>query len=355
MNIAIISFTQNGFLLSAKIAGVLEKEMGCCVKQYVKGNYLEKSGGILVDVSLATWTEKMFETQEGIIFIGASGIAVRGIAPWVQDKRYDPAVLVLDEKGEFCIPLLSGHLGGANELAMLLSKQLGARAVITTATDVNARFAVDVFAKENGLVISDMRMAKEVSAKLLHGENVGVYSELEVLGELPEGLLNCAKMLNKAEVVPDLGIHIGVHKDRSPFQRTLYLIPDQIVLGIGCRKGTDKDTIAALIIEVLSEKKLFVEGIQCVCSIDLKKDELGILQYCKEYKLDFVTYSSEELSQIPGEYTASAFVNSVTGVDNVCERSASLGSGFGNLIVKKRVKNGVTVALAIADRSVHFE
>lgn len=350
MEIAIISFTRNGFALSEKIIEILKRQEHC-VECYVKSRYLQEEDAIHVEEPLPVWAGEMFASKDAIIFIGASGIAVRTIAPHVQDKQNDPAVVILDEQGAFCIPLLAGHIGGANELALLLSEQLGAQAVVTTATDVNQRFAVDVFARKNKLFISDMKLAKEVSAKLLHGGVVGFYSEMPVHGELPQGL---ATELDGTKTV-ELGIYIGIHYDKTPFHKTLFLIPSNVVLGLGCRRGTPKERIKALVKETCRLQGIFPEAISRICSIDLKKEEPGIIAYSKEMGLDFITYTAEELKAVPGKYAASDFVTSVTGVDNVCERSARLGSHMGKIIQNKTGKNGVTVALAIEDRSVNFE
>lgn len=388
MEIAIISFTRNGFALSGKIAEIL-KEHGHSVDCYVKSKYLKSKDAIFVEEPLPAWAGAMFAAKDAIIFIGASGIAVRAIASHVQDKRYDPAVLILDEQGAFCIPLLAGHIGGANELAVLVSDQLGAQAVITTATDVNQCFAVDVFAKKNGLFISDMALAKEVSARLLHGEPVGFYSELPVRGELPSGFIEEMNVTGRAEIagevqaaeisIPDelqilskketliaeetangignseFGVYIGIYHNKTPFNKTLFLIPHQVVLGVGCRKGTSKQLIKELVEESCRTQGIFPEAISRICSIDLKKEEPGIIAYSKEKKLDFITFTAEELKTISGNYTTSDFVRSITGVDNVCERSARLGSRMGELIQNKTGKNGVTVALAREDRGVDFE
>jgi len=350
MEIAVISFTRNGFALSEKIIAIL-KQQEHRTECYVKSRYLKEEDAIQVEEALPAWAGEMFVSKDAIIFIGASGIAVRAIAPHIQDKQNDPAVLILDEQGRFCIPLLAGHIGGANELAFLLCEELGAQAVVTTATDVNRRFAVDVFAKKNGLFISDMKLAKEVSAKLLHGESVGFYSELPVHVELPEGLVAVSNGTKAAE----LGIYIGIYHDKVPFNKTLFLIPSNVVLGLGCKKGTPKELIKALVEETCRLQGIFPETISRICSIDLKKEEPGIISYSKERDLDFITYTAEELKAVPGKYSASDFVTSVTGVDNVCERSARLGSHMGRLIQDKTGKNGVTVALAIEDRSVDFE
>lgn len=156
-----------------KASEALEKE-GESVTLAKKSRYLPDP----ISVSTSQWAGEQFRTgKEGVIFVGACGIAVRSIAPYIAGKKTDPAVLVIDECGKFVIALLSGHLGGANELALRCAGYLKAVPVVTTATDLHSRFAVDVFAKKNGCAIFHMKAAKEASAALLAGENVGFYSE----------------------------------------------------------------------------------------------------------------------------------------------------------------------------------
>lgn len=195
MKISLICFTERGFQTEKRIAKILkDREYSVC--PYVMGRYAMQAASMDHEISfapvkegtLALWAGERFSDSEAIGFIGACGIAVRAIAPYIRDKRTDPAVVVLDEAARFVIPLLSGHLGGANCLAELLAKALKAQAVITTATDVNRRFAVDVFAKAHGLVIDNMTLAKEVSADLLSGEPVGLFCDFPVDGPVPDGL-----------------------------------------------------------------------------------------------------------------------------------------------------------------------
>lgn len=347
MNIAVISFTQNGFELSGRIRETLEQE-GDTVVQYKKSRYLDSDRGVAVTEPLQQWAGKMFASQDAVVFVGASGIAVRAIAPHIKDKKEDPAVLIVDEHGNFCIPLLAGHIGGANELALRLCEHLGCTPVITTATDVNQQFAVDVFAVKNNLVISDMRLAKEVSAKLLHHEPVGFVSELPVEGNLPHGLC-------RGEDPAGLGICVGIHMDKQPFKNTLWLIPRIVTLGIGCRRETPKELIESFVEDVCQQNGIFHQAIGQAASIDLKKEEKGILEYCDKYQIPFKTYTAGELNALAGEFPPSEFVASVTGVDNVCTRSAAASAEKGRIIQNKIAKNGVTVALAIENRSVKFE
>lgn len=344
MNVAVICFTINGYILAEKIEAVLASENDN-VRVYTKSRYLEGKG-VNVNEPLKDWAEKIFASEDAIIFIGAAGICVRTVAPFAESKKYDPAVIVFDEKGKFCIPLLSGHLGGANELALRLCEKLDSVPVLTTATDVNGLFAVDVFAKKNGLMIADMTLAKEVSAALLSGEKVGFISEMPVKGTLPEGL-------TKEEA--ELGIYVGIHKDIQKFKKTLYLIPETVYAGIGCKRGTPENNINELVKNVFDEEEIQPEALAGVASCDIKKDEKGLLDFAKSIGKEPVFFSTEELMSLEGDFTSSEFVKSVTGADNVCERAAVLSSHGGRLIHKKTGRGGVTVALALREKEIYFE
>ena len=168
MKIAMICFSLTGQETGEKLCRGL-KSAGITATLDKKSKYLPDS----IQISTSAWAGEKFPDSDALIFIGASGIAVRSIAPYVVSKKSDPAVLVVDECGKFVISLLSGHLGGANELALKTAEILNAVPVVTTATDLHHRFAVDVFAKKNDCSIFNMKAAKEVSAALLAGKKVG--------------------------------------------------------------------------------------------------------------------------------------------------------------------------------------
>lgn len=349
MKIAIISFSDSGCSLGERLSHLL-KEQNYEVSAYTKSKYV-KNG---LKESVQEWTKMRFEDSDAIIFIGASGIAVRSIAPFVKSKKTDPAILVVDEQGQFAISLLSGHIGGANELTRKVAQMLEAQPVVTTATDLSGKFAVDVFAVKNGCSISDMELAKEISAALLAGKEVGFLSDFPWIGEVPKELT----LYEEGKENPRIGICVTTGCKKRPFARTLYLIPRLITIGVGCKKGTPREAIEQVIDKALSRALVEFAAVEQVASIDLKANEEGILSYCRERKLPFVTYTAQELKGVKGSFSESQFVEKITGVGNVCERAAILGSskeGPGSLIGKKYAEEGVTVALAVKKWSVSFE
>lgn len=358
MRLSLISFTrQGGLLCQTLFYGFLREKHSC--EAFCMPKYAEECGLVPLEEPLGEWCGQRFARADALIFVGACGIAVRGIAPFVKDKREDPAVVVVDEKANFVISLLSGHIGGANELALKIAGMTGAQPVVTTATDVNSLFAVDVFARQNGMVIESMAYAKKISAALLDREPVGFASDFPVEGEVPPELAQ-QRLLWQTDGEGErrkaaLGIAVTLHETTAPWPITLHLYPRIVTMGIGCRKDTPMERIEEKALEVLEKHRIPVCCIFQAASIDLKKEEPGILAFCRKYGIPYRTYSGEELRAVQGDFSPSAFVASVTGVDNVCERAAVLAAEQGTLIQNKYAGDGVTIALAVKKWSVRFE
>lgn len=354
---------------------------------------------------LSQVTAEWFGKADALIYFTAAGIAVRCIAPFARDKFRDPAVLVLDENGKYVISLMSGHAGGANRLSLVLAEVIGARPVITTATDGRGLFAVDVFAAENGLQISDRTAAKKISARILAGETPRIYFEKEYcpadngcwrkdlfsnssvrgipsagVRETPQSEDEMDRYGQGIQRTADRGeADIIVSWRRSPQDRegALYLIPRAVTLGIGCRRGISEEAVQKAVRQILEDAGVFRQAVSGIASIDLKKEEQGLLAFAGNLGLPLIFYKAEELNAVPGIYTGSDFVRNVTGVDCVCERSAVLlaadlaaagdksavrqapdlaaagdrnmphDGGRAVLLVKKQSLEGVTTALAL--------
>lgn len=352
MKIAIICFSQRGSDLSEKIRAFLAEKQ-CRVTVWYKGEFINScEGQAKVSEPLGSWTEKAFAESDSLIFVGATGIAVRGIAPHLKGKAVDPAVLVVDEKGDFVISLLSGHIGGANALAKDVAGHLGATPVITTATDRSHKLAVDQWAVSQDLYIHNLSTSKVISAAILADLPVGFYSQVPVIGRVPEEI---------AEEAGDVEVGIVITTEGRPyprlFPRQLTLLPRDLILGIGCRRGTSSKTIKERVEAALIEVGRDEHSLLAVATIDLKKDEEGLLEFCAQRDLPLKTFTADQLLAVEGDFSSSDFVRSVTGVDNVCERGAILaGKAYGppELILKKRSGEGVTVAIAKIPFAVKF-
>ena len=247
MNAAIFCYSGAGIQTAKRVSRALH-DMD--VSLYTPA-HLEEPGFLPIEPSVYALE---FSRRDALIFVGACGIAVREIAPYVRDKKTDPAVLVLDERARHVIPLLSGHIGGANRLALRLSSMLGADPVITTATDVNGKFAVDEFAARTGCAISDMQLAKAFAAGILE-RDLPLASAFPIVSPLPGGVYEAGSGA--------LGVYIGCDV-REPFQKTLRLIPKKLRVGLGCRRGVCASAITSAIRHVFAENRLDLRAISGV-------------------------------------------------------------------------------------------
>ena len=211
---------------------------------------------------------------------------------------------------------------------------------------------VDVFAKNNHCAIFNMKAAKEVSAAILAGESVGFYSEFPWTGKLPEGLEEPSE---DTQDKPEIGIAVTIHPTCKPFTSTVQIIPRVVTLGMGCRRNKEADVIEKEASVCLADADIYSQAVEKLTSISIKKDEVGLQKLAEDWRIPFITFEEEELSHAEGEFTPSEFVKKITGVNNVCERSAVLGAEQGRLIKNKTGRNGVTTALALRNWEVHFE
>ncbi len=328
MFITVICFTEEGSRLAKRIKdGLIEDKVTCFMKSKA-GKPANDDVRLLADENgIDGLVERCFCSEDAIIFVGAAGIAVRKIAPFIKGKTEDPAVLVVDELGMNVISLLSGHVGGANDLTIRLSKVLNAYPVITTSTDINGKFAVDTWARKKRIDIDNPSAIKEVSAKVLRDE------ELKI-GVLPDIIITEDMRTSLAR--PEL----------------LKLRTKRYLIGVGCKKDKSPKDLEAFLNEWLNRLLIETSDIACIASIDLKKDESCITEWAVKHDIPFVIFSADELSKAQGDFTSSDFVNETTGVDNVCERAAVSAGKFyddvyGKLIFKKYSKDGMTLAVAV--------
>lgn len=377
MKVSIISFTLKGIELSLKIKKAFSGETEEKLCLYTKCSHAEKSlterklteknlaesGLSYVEQPLTEWTGEQMKKRRSLLFIGACGIAVRAIAPFLTDKLNDVPVLVMDEQGRFVIPVLAGHVGGANELAVSLAERMGSTPVITTATDLNHCFAVDLFARRNALHIVNKDGIAKVSSRILAGEEVTMAVEEGHFREEEAGILGEKRLLEEINVPEGIRLvsteslaDVLVAPASYGQGRLLTLRPKEYVIGIGCKRGKAAEQIDHFVHRVLKESGISMEQVAAFASIDRKKDEEGILWMSSHYGIPFVTYSAEELQQVEGTFHASEFVKSQVGVDNVCERAALRFSGpDGILITGKQAEDGITAAIVKRRWSVSFD
>lgn len=338
MNVSIFCYSESG----SHIAKDLCDMFGLSYKSVHSIEKFASKYGFVSHKSISSDIEPFFNAGGALIFIGACGIAVRTIAPYVKSKTTDPAVIVIDDQKKFIIPILSGHIGGANELTRKLAEKTGSLAVITTATDGASRFSCDTWAFTHNCALSSMKTAKDVSAAILEND-IPVSSEFLLSKSLPSGLFPG----NNGET----GIYIGIKK-ASPYSNTLRIIPRVLTVGIGCRKGAKKEDISCAVRAVFEKAGLDLKAVKSIASIDVKKNEEGLLFFADELNIPAVFFSADELNSVKGDFEDSEFVKKTVGTGNVCERSAALAGG--RIIIKKTVENSVTIAVAQSDWEVIF-
>lgn len=331
MRLSIAAFTGRGAELAFRLADALVEAGGPPPEVAVFGRAGDSG------TSLRDWTEAAF-SRDGIIFVGACGIAVRAVAPFVRDKFTDPAVVAVDERGRYAVALLSGHAGGANALAARVAKAAGGTPVVSTATDLAGVFAVDVWAVEHSLRLGERPLAKAVSAALLAGEPVGFACDFPVAGALPAGLTDGPAAL---------GICVTLDAGKEPFPHTLHVFPRIVTVGTGCRRGISAEIFERELLGALGEGKIPLAAVRQLATIDRKAQEPCIRAFCKKYGLPLAAASAEALSSLEGAFTPSEFVRGTVGVDNVCERAALYAAREGRIIMKKHAAGGVTAAAAV--------
>lgn len=384
--VLLVTCSVRGYATMQKLAKKLEKISGAEIITKVKCEALPE---VSMRETVKACVDTYFGQVDAIVFVTASGIAVRSVAEHLAHKSEDPAIVCMDECGKHVISLVSGHAGGANALTQMLADVIWATPVITTATDVEGSFSIDDYAREHNLVVTDWTKAKAISAEVLATGAEPVWIEepavtqgeekraCEIRKEQNSTGIDVGKIENdgcKNEVdgcgnrINVKRLQIGSHqviitpKDVPVDAQTLQLIPRCIVAGVGCKKGTPADKIEHAVQDAFAKAGLRMEALCAVSSIDLKKEEAGLLEFCETRNVPFETYAAEELQAVPGTYSASEFVSGVTGVDNVCERSAvkyasehDMNQGeqllgrqakHGELLIRKQAQDGVTLALA---------
>lgn len=324
--ISIISFTSSGFKIGKKIENHFEN----CKHYYHKD----------LGVKVSSLMKDIYEESQAIVFISATGIAVRMISPYIKNKKVDPAVLVIDDQGRFIIPLLSGHLGGANELSKKITELFPkSTLVITTASDSRGFTSPDLFAKDMGFCFYNEEKLTEFTSAMVEGEEIYLYSEVEINWDYS----NFTRIYSLENIKDSQKlIYISSRKISGKYNY-LQIIPKNLHLGIGCRRGVSSKLMREFVEEVFKDNKLLPEAIETISSIDLKSDEQGILELAQEYKAKTIFYSQEDLKKVEDMFEISEFVRKTVGTSSVAEGSCYLTSR--NIIVDKKIGPSMTLAI----------
>jgi len=346
MNLAILAITPNGADLARRL-GTLLSGVEVWLPERFRTDDACRYYREPLNVRIAT----LFEQFEGLICIMATGIVVRLLAQHLRGKQHDPAVVVLDEAGQFAISLLSGHLGGANSLAEEIGHALGATPVITTATDVNQLCAWDEAARTAGLLVEPVSHIKHLNRMLLEGERVALVDperRMDTHYADNRRVVTCQSRQDALECQPHGIVWVG--RDQIPGLKDephwLALRPRDLVVGIGCNRDTSTAEIARAVDVTLADAGLSTASLCSVASIDAKRDEVGLLDFATGRELPIVFYSSADLNEVDVPGTPSPYVLAAVGAKGVCEPAAVLAAGSGPLLVPKRKLGNVTVAVA---------
>ena len=330
MNLACLSFTDKGKLLGERLLSICDNYK----VEHISNS--EAEGGI------KGFLESSWSKYDGFIFISATGIAVRLINPYIESKAKDPAIVVVDDEGKFSISLLSGHLGGANEIAKTIGGYLGATSVITTASDNRGIDSIDMFAKENDYYIEDLSTVTKITSMMVNNKVVGIYTEDEKLIRYP----NLIKVDDLRDIDNSIEgiIIITSNKEISSLDIPYTILrPKNINIGIGCRKGVGVEVIMEAIDLALNKSNLSSESIKSMGTVEIKKDEAGIIEAAEHYNCPLRIFTIKELLPLEDMFQKSQFVKDTIGVSSVSEPCAYLLGG--KPILGKFIHKGVTISI----------
>ena len=269
-----------------------------------------------------------FSQYDGHIFIMASGIVIRKIANLIGTKDKDPAVLLIDEGKHFVISLLSGHLGGANELTYSLANILKLVPIITTSSDITGKIAVDTISQKLNAELEDLKSAKDVTSLIVNGQKVNIL--------LPKNVEVSDK--NSAD-----GFILVSNRKNIEYTR---IYPKNLILGIGCKKDTKAEDILFAIEDCLDKNNLDIKSVKKIATVDVKENEQGLINAAKFLNLDLEIVSRDEIKKVQNQFEGSDFVEKTIGVRAVSEPVALLSSaGNGKFLVMKEIYNGITISI----------
>lgn len=355
MNLAVFAITKNGIALAKRLSQKIDADLFVSPKNF-RGS-----------------VRHVFTKYDGLIFIMATGIVVRTIAPFLKNKAEDPAVVVMDEKGKYVISLVSGHLGGANALTRKIAKATGAKPVITTATDVNRLPCIEDIANGFDLVIEDVKKIKAVNSAIVNRMPVAFVDDdakrLKALrGFVSPRVQGCKFYKSVSQALKNKIDTLVVITNRwqgtispSPLPRgegvrgMVILRPKNLVVGIGCDRGIKLKEVESAYFSVLKKWEVSPLSVRNIASIDVKKNETGLLKFAKKYNIKIDFYSKDELADMPLPSGFSEFVMGKVGVGGVCEPAALKSAGTnlslcdlnrGKIWIKKQKIGRVTIAVA---------
>ena len=290
----------------------------------------------------------LFNKYKLMVFISAAAVAVRAIAPCLQGKEKDPAVVVINDQGRFAISLLSGHLGGANEETVKIAAHLGAQPVITTATDNRGVTAFDDLTRTLGWKIENLPDLKKISAALIEEREIYLYSKRTFHHPLSDNIkivYNPEDLQSAVNGYVLISSHLDPLPDCPSFPHII-LRPLSIAAGVGCRRGTPAGSIIKAVENTFTKARLSLSSLSCLATGEFKADEKGLNEAAALLGVPIKIFKRDEIAASLGDSPLSTFVEKQVGVGAVAEPCARLGSGGGPLLLEVQKDEGITVALA---------
>lgn len=358
---AVVAITKHGTAIARRIQEQLADVDVYYPEKFALGD--ETSRGITAfSGSVVDHVPTLFSSYSGLVGIFSLGAMVRLVAPLLRDKKTDPAVVVVDDRAEHVISVLSGHLGGANTLTHQVAEALGARPIITTASDVRHTVAVDMLGRAFGWEIENFEKVTEVSAAVVNEERVHIIQEAGELDwwtyqkSLPSylsvfhSLEDATKQPFDAALVITPRLLTEEETKRFLTRGVLYR-PKVVVLGVGCNRGTSAEEIESVIASTLNSARLSIQSVRNVATIDLKADEEGLLELCGKRSWPLVTYTPKELNTVTIP-SPSETVFKYVGAYGVSEPAARLSSDANGWVVEKVRSGNVTVSVCMVPQKL---
>ena len=356
---AIVAITRNGARMARKLAGCLDRDVVLFLDRrfYEEGDAAEP-----FDLPLRPVVERAFAEYSRLVLFLSAGASIRLLAPCLQSKQVDPAVVCVDDAGSFCVSLISGHVGGADRLAQEVARHLGATPVITSASHATGTLAVDLMGREFGWrLVANSTTVTRASAAVINGQPVGVWQGAGEPGwwphetPLPENITVYPALGDLAASACAAALIITDTSEPSESLLADKIIvvyrPRSLIAGIGCRRGVPVEELESLLAETFQENGLALECLAGIATAELKRGEVGLEQLAERHGVPLSFFPAEALNKVfetnPDAVTSkSERAHGLVGVWGVAEPAALLTSGAGELLVTRKKTTRATIAVA---------
>jgi cobalt-precorrin 5A hydrolase len=303
---------------------------------------------------LRRFLPSVWNEVDAVVAIMALGIVVRLVGPLVKDKKTEPAVIAVDDRGRFAISVLGGHSANANALAREIARAIHAIPVVTTASESHGLPAVDLIGRDLGWKIERTENLTWVAAAVVRQEPIGVFQDAGArdwwlpFGDWPEHFVRVQTWEELAAIRSSavLAISDRVIPRDVPQDHIVVYRPPSLVAGVGCKRGTTAETIARFVGEVFADHGLAQSSLSALATVSLKADEPGLVEFAEKNALPLVAFGPGELADQPGVENPSAKVKNLLGIASVSEAAALRAAGAVRLLVPKRKGAGITLAVA---------